>query len=482
MSTSSAGSSTGATLTDALGTLQETGLASGINYDEIIEAELAVDEEPMTNMEDEIEGLETEDSTLGTIQDDLQTVANDALSLSDVTLFANSQTVSSTDSALVSATPTGSLGAVIGASTISVTQLASAASRTYTYASPSSSTTITIDGESLTVSAGESAASVASAINGSNSYDVYATTATDSSGGTELVLSSRSTGDQTSGYIDVEGADGTLTENTALASAGQDAEYSINGGATQSSTSDKISGALPGVALTLSGVTGSTPVTIDASNPAPSTTAIISEVEQFVSDYNSALEAIESDIDTAPASESDSTDYDPNSGSLFGDDELENLLSDMRDSLSESYGSGSSLYTTLASIGISTGESTGSMSSNSVAGELTIDTTTLTDAIESDPTEVKSLLQTWSTSFQTVVNNAASSTTGALATRVSGNGDLISNLQNQYDSMQTLYAQEEKTMEEEWANTEAALEDLDDQKSSLTSFATELENETSSSD
>jgi flagellar hook-associated protein 2 len=473
MSTSSAGSSTGATLTDALGTLQETGLASGINYDEIIEAELAVDEEPMTNMEDEIEGLETEDSTLGTIQDDLQTVANDALSLSDVTLFANSQTVSSTDSALVSATPTGSLGAVIGASTISVTQLASAASRTYTYA---------IDGESLTVSAGESAASVASAINGSNSYDVYATTATDSSGGTELVLSSRSTGDQTSGYIDVEGADGTLTENTALASAGQDAEYSINGGATQSSTSDKISGALPGVTLTLSGVTGSTPVTIDASNPAPSTTAIISEVEQFVSDYNSALEAIESDIDTAPASESDSTDYDPNSGSLFGDDELENLLSDMRDSLSESYGSGSSLYTTLASIGISTGESTGSMSSNSVAGELTIDTTTLTDAIESDPTEVKSLLQTWSTSFQTVVNNAASSTTGALATRVSGNGDLISNLQNQYDSMQTLYAQEEKTMEEEWANTEAALEDLDDQKSSLTSFATELENETSSSD
>lgn len=481
MSTSSVES--GATLTDALGTLQETGLASGINYDEIIEAELAVDEEPMTNIEDEIEGLETEDSTLTTVQDDLQTVASDALALSDVTLFANSQSVTSTDSALVSATPTGSIGAVIGASTISVTQLASAASRTYEYTSPSSATTVTIDGENLTISAGESAASVASAINSSNSYDVYATTETDSSGDTELVLSSRSTGEQsTDDYIDVEGADGILSENTALASAGQDAEYSINGGATQSSASDTVTGALAGITLTLSGVTGSTPVTIDASAPAPDTTAIISQIEQFVNDYNSTIEAIESDIDTAPASESDASDYNPNSGSLFGDSELEDLLSDMRESLSETYGSGSSLYTTLSAIGISTGTSTGSMSSSSVDGELTIDTTTLTDAIESDPTDVKSLLQSWSTSFQNVVNDAGASTTGALATRISGNGELISDLQDQYESMETLYAQEEKTMEEEWANTEAALEDLDDQKTSLSTFSTELENESSSSD
>ncbi len=442
MSTSSVGSSS-STLTNALGNIQDLGLASGMNTDEIIEAELAVDEEPMTNIEDEIEGLQSEDSTLGTIQDDLQTVAADALKLSDVTLFAQSQTVSSTNSGLVSARLTGSLGAVIGASTISVTQLASAASRTYAYTSPSSATTITIDGQSLAISAGESASTIASTINQSNSYDVYATTATDSSGNTELVLSSRSTGAQTGDYIDVAGASDVLTENTALASAGQDAEYSVNGGATQSSASDTVSGALPGITLTLSGVTGSTPVTLDTSSPAPDATTIISEVEQFVNDYNSALEAIESDIDTAPASESDSGDYNPNSGSLFGDDELENLLSDMRESLSATYGSGSSLYTSLAAIGISTGEPTGSMSSSSVDGELTVDTDTLTDAIESDPSDVKSLLQTWSTSFQTVVNNAASSTTGALATRVSGSGDLISNLQDQYDSMQTLYAQEE---------------------------------------
>jgi flagellar hook-associated protein 2 len=481
MSTSNVDSSSG-TLTNELGNLQDLGLASGINTDELIEAELAVDEEPMTNIEDEIKGLETEDSTLGTIQDDLQTVAQDALKLSDVTLFAQSQTVSSTNSGLVSAKPTGSLGAVIGSSTVAVTQLASAASRTYAYTSPSSATTVTIDGKSLAISAGESASTIASAINQSGSYDVYATTATDSSGNTELVLSSRSTGEQSGSYIDVEGASGVLTENTALASAGQDAEYSINGGATESSASDTISGALPGITLTLSGVTGSTPVTIDTSNPAPDATTIVSEVEQFVSDYNSALEAIESDIDTAPASESDSSDYNPNSGSLFGDDELEDLLSDMRESLSETYGTGSSLYTSLAAIGISTGTSTGSMSSSSVDGELTIDTDTLTDAIESNPSDVKSLLQTWSTSFQSVVNNAASSTTGALATRVSGNGELISSLQDQYDSMQTLYTQEEKTMEAEWADTEAALEDLNDQKSSLSTFSTELENESSSSD
>lgn len=479
---SSGGLTTSSTLTNALGTLQESGLASGVNSTAIIQAELAVEEEPMTNIEDEITGLTSEDTQLSTIESYLQAVSNDAQALSKPSLFANVQTVSSTNSSLVSATGTGSIGAVVGSNTITVSQLASAASRTFVYSSPSSATTISIDGSSVAVSAGESAATLASAINSSNSLDVYATTATDSSGNTELVLSSRTTGAQTSdGYINVNGATGLLSENTSLASAGQNAEYSINGGSLQSSATDTVTNAIAGITLNLEGVTGSNPITITASTPAPSSSAIISAVEQFVNDYNSTLYVIESAIDTAPASETTASAYNPNSGSLFGDDELENLLSDLRDTLGEAYGSGSSTYTILSQLGISTGASTGAATTDATDGYLTVNTDTLSAAISSNSSSVKSLLQSWSTSFQSVTNAAAASTTGAIANRISGNGELITGLQSRYTAMQEAYNTEEKTMVEQWAQVESTLEDLSTQKTSLTTFSTELENENSSS-
>lgn len=74
MSTGSINSSGGLTSTSTLtnsgadGALQITGLASGLNTNEIIQAELAEQELPITNMENEITGLNTESSQLGSIQ------------------------------------------------------------------------------------------------------------------------------------------------------------------------------------------------------------------------------------------------------------------------------------------------------------------------------------------------------------------------------------------------------------------------------
>ncbi len=93
------------------------------------------------------------------------------------------------------------------------------------------------------------------------------------------------------------------------------------------SASDTVTNAIPGVTLTLDGVTpDGAPVTITTGPPAPNTQAIITAVQQFVSDYNNAVSGVEGVINTAPASESNSSEASPYTDNLFGDPELENLL------------------------------------------------------------------------------------------------------------------------------------------------------------
>ena len=134
--------------------LQITGLATGLNTNEIIQAELAEDEAPITNMQAQVSGLTTMNNTLTSIQSSLQTVALDAQSLADPTLFSPSQSVSSSNPDLVTATTPNGIGGVIGGSSVTVTQLASAAQRTFTFTSPAAADTITVDGQQVSLKAG----------------------------------------------------------------------------------------------------------------------------------------------------------------------------------------------------------------------------------------------------------------------------------------------------------------------------------------
>ena len=110
----------------------------------------------------------------------------------------------------------------------------------------------------------------------------------------------------------------------------QDALYTLNGVAG-SSTTDTVTDALPGVTLTLNGVTGTdNPVTVNVQPPTANVAAIESAVNQFVQDYNSAVSSIESAVNTEPTNSSSGGTYNQDAGSLFGDSELEDLLSNMR--------------------------------------------------------------------------------------------------------------------------------------------------------
>lgn len=460
VSSSSSSSTTGLSSLSGSSTLQITGLASGLDTDKIITELMQIQQQPITNLQNQESGLKALNTNLTTIQTSLQTVANDAMALLDPTLFHTTQQVSSSDSTRVSAT--SSTGAGVGGYQVSVSSLANAAQRTFTYTSPSTDDTITIDSTySATIKAGESIQDFVSSINSDKNAPVYAA-ATDS--GT-VVLSYRSTGDTGSSYLQVADGGGALTEQTSKARRGQDATYSIDNGPTQTSHSNTVTGAIAGVTLTLSGVTTTSgPVTVNVAAPAPSSSNIQSAIQQFVTDYNSAISSIQSQLSEAPDSS------DPTKGTLFGDSELQSLLSQMRTAMYGSVSGTSSGMSSMLDLGVSTGATTGSAapSASALAGNLTLNADTLTSALTSNPSGVQKMLEGWANSFSTIVKTASDSG-GTIDLRISGDSQQISNLDQRIADMQSALADKQTQLTNQFAALEAALSSNQSQSSWLTS-------------
>jgi flagellar hook-associated protein 2 len=457
MSTSSVSSSTASSSTSGYqltsqgsGTpLQITGLASGLDTNAIVTELMSIYQQPVTALQNTVSGLTAENTQLSSIQTALQTLSTDAAALLDPTLFQNSQAVTSSDPTRVAVSGTTS-GAGVGGYQVSVTQLANSAQRTFTYAAPASgSDTVTIDGQQVSVASGETAQDFAASVNGNNNMDVWA--AATSSG--TVVFSSRSTGLQTGSYIQVSDTGSSLTEQTSLAYAGQNASYSVNGGATQTASSNTITSAIPGVTLNLTGVTTTSgPVTVNVAPPAPDSTNIQTAVNTFITQYNSVLSTIQTQMAQQPSSS------DPTQGTLYDDSELQGLLSSMRSLM---YSPGAGLPTgmaTMMDIGVSTGATTGSgaVSASAVAGNLTLDATTLTNALTSNPSGVQQVLETWANSFETLVNNEADPG-GSMDLRIQGDSSQISDLNNQIANMQSALTDRQTQLTNEFAQMEAAL-------------------------
>jgi flagellar hook-associated protein 2 len=459
MSTSPVGSSTSATSANqystgsnltSLGTgtpLQVTGLASGLNTNAIVQALMQANQQRVNRLTEQQNALTAKNNQLTNIQTALQGVAADAQALMDPSLFAQTQTVTSTNSTLVGATAINGTGAVEGGYQVGVTQLASSAQRTFTFTSPSAAATVTLDGQGISLAGGASIQDFVNAVNTNSSADVWAT----ATGTGTVVLSERATGQQTGSYIQVSDTQSALTEQTALAQAGQNAQYTVNGVAG-TSASNTVTTAIPGISLSLNGLTtGSGTVTVDVSAPASNTQSIQNAVQQFIKDYNATIGQIQTQLAQKPSS------TDPTQGTLYGDAELNDLLAHMRTAM---YTAGAGLPSSMNSmldIGVSTGASTGQGPSQStLAGDLTLNTSTLTAALQSNPSGVQTMLASWASSFSSVVN-AEAGPGGTISTRIQGDNDQSLNLSNQISNLNAANAQKEKALVLEFAKMEAAL-------------------------
>ena len=428
--------------------LQITGLASGLDTNSIISALIAIDQQPITALQNQSSGLSATNSALSSVQTALQQLSASAKALGSASLFTNTQTATSTNSTLVSATATTGTGAVIGSYQVGVTNLASSAQRTFSFTSPTAADTVTIDGKQVSLNANASAQDLVNAVNSTSNLDVWAT-ATDS--GT-VVFSNRATGDTGTNYIQVSDTSGSLTEQTALAQGGTNAQYTINGLA-HSSASDTITNGIAGVTLSLNGLTTTSgTVTVNVSPPAPNSQSIQTAVQAFVTSYNQVISQIQTQLSTSPSSS------DPTVGTLFGDPDLRDVLSNMRQAM---YTSGSGLPQGMASmldIGVSTGSASGSSlpSQNSIAGDLTLDPNALLKALTSNPSGFSAVLKSWSQSFSGIVDTEAQ-VGGTIDARIQGDNRQISSISARIQGMQATLNAKQTALQTQFAALEATL-------------------------
>lgn len=348
-----------------------------INVAGIVSALMAVEQQPITRLNSQISSYQSKISALGSVQSALSSFQSAVQGLN--TLTFNSFSATSSNTGVVSAT--ASSIAKPGNYSLTVSQLAQAqnlvaagqASATTAIGSGTSTTLTfdfgTISGGTLTngVYTGASFASngsasksvtidssnntlsgIRDAINAAN-IGVTASIINDGSAAPyRLVLTSGTTGVANSLKISVSG-DATLgsllaedpagTQNLSQTSAALNADFTVNGIAI-TKASNTVGDVVPGVTLNLAG-TSATAVTL---NVAPNTSSVSTAINGFVTAFNTAAKAIQSQ-----------TSYDPETkiaGTLQGDVSLSIIQSQMAAMLTTNIGSNSSGLTNLTQIGI----------------------------------------------------------------------------------------------------------------------------------
>jgi flagellar hook-associated protein 2 len=433
-------------------------LASGLNTSSIIAALMAVEREPVVHLTDEQSKLSAEQTQLLGFQGSLQQLSFSAAEFILPSLYESSQSVTSSEPTRVEASVSG--GAGVGGYEVEVTQLANSAQRTFTFTSPSGEEAITIDGQEFKLQPGEGAKALASAINASGTATVYAAVLE----GETIVLSNRATGSTGGEFIKVTGA--ALTEKAETAKEGVDAEYTIDG-VKGTSSSNTVSNAIAGVTLTLAGLTPQGPVTIDVRPPGVSSSAVEAQMQSFVKLYNSTVGAIQTQLSTkSPVRPHTTAEF--ATGTLFQDQELTGLLDNMRATMYEPIAGLPDGMSSPYDIGVSTGAPTGGDSSqSSLEGQLTLDPTKLSEAIQSNPEGVEQMLQQWSGSLQSLLNDAAQPG-GAIEVRAQGDGAQVTQLTTQINNLNELLVQREKALQATYAELESVISRNTSQSSWLT--------------
>lgn len=459
--------STGSVSSSGTTPISVNGLASGLDTSSIIKALLEAERQPIVHLTNQQEKLSGQQSQLQAVKSSLLSLGFAAEEFVLPSLFEGVQSVSSSEPARVSATITG--GAGVGGHQLEVTQLANSAQRTFAFASPAAEDTVTIDGREYKLKAGATAKELASKINADSKGTVYAAV----QGKEEtIVLSSRTTGATGGEFIKVSDPGGVLSEKEGTAKEGKNAEYKVDGVAG-SSGSNTVTEAIAGVSLTFSALTSAGPVTIAVQPPAPNLKAIEAKLESFVNAYNKTVEEVEKQLTTKtlehPASASELS-----VGSLFGDTELTNVLTHMRQAMYEAIKGLPEGMASPLDLGISTGGgSGGSSSQSSLSGLLKLNTTTLAKAIAEHPSEAGTMMQQWSLSFAGVVHNA-SGAGGSLETRINGEESQIREMKLRVATMSQMLLVRQKALEQTYAQLETIISRNSTQSSWLTSQSAQL--------
>src|SRR5919112_3144667 len=330
--------------------LQIGGLASGMDTDSVIAQLMALEAQPGTRWAQQKKVSEARESALKDILSRVKNLQSEARNLKSVTLWADTQTVESSDSTKITASRVG--GAAPGGYSLIVQNLASGDQWSYKFNPPAAATSFTINmpggvSQQVDLAAGQSLDETVGIINSNVDSKVYAVKV-----GNRLVLSSRDAGANAAFTVTPVSATDALDQATRLRTA-DDAHYSLDGGTTWvPSASNVVKDGIAGIEFTLKSVVPTTsPVTLNVSNPGTDQTAVKDKIKKFVEQYNSTIDLIRTKL-TEEKAKAPKTDADRAKGVLYNDSMLNGLLQRLRTSIGSTFDTGDNSLDQLSEIGI----------------------------------------------------------------------------------------------------------------------------------
>ncbi len=373
------------------GVLSSMGIGSGLNVPKLISTLVQADTAAQQNqINTGIAAAKTRISAISTLQAALSGIQSSLSGLSDGSLFKTYQaTVAGAAGAAASFSATAGSTAVAGQHSIVVSQLAQA--QVLTSSAFASGATVIGTGSLVLGVAGKSTAitidasnnslqGIVDAINQAPGNPGVTASIVNGTSGSYLILSANQSGAANTLTVTSSGGNGGLASinynpagggpnNLSVQTAAQDASLSVDGLAV-SSASNVVSSALPGVSLHLQsadpGVTQTLSIGLN-------TSAVSQGLQSFVTAYNGYNSSV-----------AQLASYDPGSGKagpLLGDSSLLGLGSQLTTALGSVVGASGAPLQSLADIGINF----------NVDGSLSLNTTTLNNALQSNPSGVAAL-------------------------------------------------------------------------------------------
>jgi flagellar hook-associated protein 2 len=447
--------------------LSLSGLASGVDTSAIVEQLMALERQKTTRLQNRQYAVTGQQTALKDIASKLATLKSTANALSADSTWKQSQTAASSDATRVAVALTG--GAGIGGHTIQVTRLASAMQRGYSFPGAAAGTisiayntgtpqTINID-----VTATSTIKDVADAINAKTSGPVVAAVVKNDLGQDRLVLSARKTGSQS----DFTVTSSLLNEDSAYQTpdlSKLDASYALDGGAALTSQTNVLENAIPGLRITLKGVT-SAPATVTVSEPTLDRDGVKTKVKAFVDAYNALVEATNTELGEKPV-RNPTSEFQAGYGQLHADAGLQSMLSSVRRQMSEIVaGAG---INDLGDLGITVPKATGgTISEAGKDGKLVIDDAKLSTALESDWTAVKGFFTTFAKDVGAYVDTQTGGS-GVIDKRLQNSDRNLKLLKSQLDQTNERIDAKEKRLKAQFAAMESALQASQTQQAWLT--------------
>jgi flagellar hook-associated protein 2 len=296
----------------------------------------------------------------------------------------------------------------------------------------------------ITTTSGENYIQLAAAINAfTPSLGVTATETTDGSGNQSLSIASN---DGTTPFtINEPSASGSAFSFTQ-ATSGANASLTVDG-VPISSASNTVTGAISGVTLTLLGAAPAVPVDLTVASDA---TQVSTAINQFVTDYNTAISLVNAQFTIGSTG---------TEGVLGSDSTVSNLQSTMEQALNYSATPATGTTTTVSTLndlGITMGTD----------GTLSVDTTTLNDALTNDPNDVQNFFQGaaldgFANSMANALTTYTDPSTGAFTVDLTGISSSSADITSEINSFETNYiANQQTVLTAEYSSAEVALQQL----------------------